>query len=721
MRPNNWSGGALALLLALPVVAVSPDRPAQTRPATRPGQTQPAEPRVPELRGLLSTPQNEMRLVAQRYELDRASLGRTYTLAISPTRRARLRQFHRDWLEALGRLDIARLGEDARGEHAKLKEAIEGESRRLEEEARAQAEIIPLAPFAGVVIELEESRRRVDPMDPQKAAGTLTALKKQIDQARTLLQAKPADNSSSVDKALAERAAEATTALRNTLKTWFAFYNEYDPMFTWWVGQTYKEADQALGDYATFLREKPLFMPPSESRGDVPAEVAIKPAGKSPPVPDLNELLALPQSEMRAIVQAYFGTRGGRRGGGDGRRSLSSLQYLKDWLAALQKLDFDALGREGQVDYLLLRNRIESDLRRRQLRDNPPPPLQRIADDSGITGRPIGREALIVELAAEMIPYTPDELIRIAEREFAWCEAELKKASREMGLGDDWKQAVERVKTMYVPPGKQPDLIRDLAWEAIEYVEQNDLVGVPQVARETWRMQMMPPQRQLVNPFFTGGEVISVSYPTAGMSYDAKLQSMRGNNIPFARATVFHELIPGHHLQQFMNSRYRSHRRPLGTSFWGEGWALYWEMLLYDRGFPKTPEHRVGMLFWRSHRCARIVFSLGFHTGKMSPAQCIDYLVQRVGHERDNATAEVRRSFGTGYGPLYQAAYMLGGLQFRELHKELVESGRMSDRQFHDAVLKESSMPVAMVRAVLSGQKLTRDWKADWKFYGANP
>ena len=51
------------------------------------------------------------------------------------------------------------------------------------------------------------------------------------------------------------------------------------------------------------------------------------------------------------------------------------------------------------------------------------------------------------------------------------------------------------------------------------------------------------------------------------------------------------------------------------------------------------------MLFWRMHRCARIIFSLSFHLGKMTPQECIDFLVDKVGHERDNATAEVRRSF----------------------------------------------------------------------------
>src|SRR5262249_47180404 len=156
----------------------------------------------------------------------------------------------------------------------------------------------------------------------------------------------------------------------------------------------------------------------------------------------------------------------------------------------------------------------------------------------GIEGLPIGRAAVLAELKGEMIPYSPEELLVIAQREYAWCEAELKRAAREMGLENDPSAAVEKVKQMHVEPGKQPQLIRDLAKEAIDFVSKHELVSVPPIASETWRMQMMTPERQLVNPFFTGGETISVSFPTSTMAHDAKLQSMRGNNIPFARATV---------------------------------------------------------------------------------------------------------------------------------------------------------------------------------------
>jgi uncharacterized protein (DUF885 family) len=341
-------------------------------------------------------------------------------------------------------------------------------------------------------------------------------------------------------------------------------------------------------------------------------------------------------------------------------------------------------------------------------------------DRDTIVGEPIGRDVLLADLQDALIPYTPEELIEIANKEFAWCDREMLKASREMGFGDDWKKAVERVKTLHVPPGRQPALIIDLAVEAVDFLEKHNLVTVPALARDTWRMEMMSPQRQRINPFFLGGPSIIVSYPTDSMSHEEKMMSMRGNNIHFSRATVFHELLPGHNLQGFMNQRYLPYRRQLfGTPFWGEGWALHWEMLLWDKGFHKSPEDRVGALFWRMHRCARIIFSLGFHLEKMTAPQAVEYLIERVGHERENAAAEVRRSFEATYSPLYQAAYMLGALQFRALHRELVGSGKMKDREFHDAILKLNSMPVELVRASLTRQPLNKDFTSTWKFYAS--
>lgn len=343
-------------------------------------------------------------------------------------------------------------------------------------------------------------------------------------------------------------------------------------------------------------------------------------------------------------------------------------------------------------------------------------------DGSNIGGKPIGRTELASQLLDEMIPYSPEELLRLAEQEFAWAEAELLKASREMGFGDDWRAAQEKVKNSYVPPGQQPETLIRLNQDALDFIQGHDLLTMPDLAHETWGMVMMSPEQQLVSPFFLGGRNILIAYPTHEMSHERKLMAMRGNNPYFARGIVQHELVPGHHLQYFMNSRYKPYRSAnFRTPFWTEGWTLYWELLLYDMGFPKTPEERIGMLFWRMHRCARITFSIKYHLGEWTPQQCIDYLVERVGHEPSTAHGEVKRSFEGNYGPLYQLAYLVGGLQVWSLKKELVDSGQMPIKEFHDRFMKENYMPIEMLRATLTDQDISRDFKSSWKFYNFLP
>jgi uncharacterized protein (DUF885 family) len=591
----------------------SAQRPTPTGPPTSAGSGDPGP--------------SEMRPILEYYVVDRGSLQRSYPVASSPARRERFRKFYSDALERIKTLDFDSMSQEGKVDYILFRNHLEHELRQLDIEATQLAQMSSLIPFAKTIIDLEEARRRMEPIDSAKAAATLTSLKAQVEDARKSLEAslKAADAAADairVKKTVAFRAVGATNNLRNNLRNWYTFYNGYDPVFSWWNEEPYKALDQTLAAYSSFLSERLVGL-----RTEATASTAPRPPGTPGP------------------------------------------------------------------------------------RVTP-----RAGDTSDIVGDPIGREALLSELQFEMIPYTPEELIAFAEKEFAWCENEMKKASRELGYGDDWKKTLEHVKNLYVEPGKQPEMIRDLALEAIKFMDENDLVTVPQLARDTWRMEMMTPERQLVSPFFLGGEVILVSFPTNTMSHEQKMMSMRGNNRHFARATVHHELIPGHHLQGFMTARYKPYRGMFSTPFWGEGWALYWELLLWDMNFAKTPENRIGMLFWHMHRCARIIFSLSFHLEKMTPQQSIDFLVERVGHERDNATAEVRRSFDGSYGPLYQIAYLLGGRQFYALHKELVGSRKMTNRAFHDWILKENRIPVEMVRALLTNQKLTRNFKSSWRF-----
>ena len=338
-----------------------------------------------------------------------------------------------------------------------------------------------------------------------------------------------------------------------------------------------------------------------------------------------------------------------------------------------------------------------------------------------LIGDPIGRDKLLADLAYECIPYTPEELVTIAEREFAWCESQMLLASREMGHGEDWRGALEEVKQASLPPGEQTHYVTGVALEAIQFLKDRELVTIPPLCEELWRLRMISAENQRIWPFaYYGGQHIGVAAPADRMEHDDKLQSMRGNNRHFTRIVVPHELIPGHHLQGYMARRERPYRGVFATPFFGEGWALYWEMTLWDKGFAQSPEDRVGMLFWRMHRCARIIVSLKFHLGEMTPQEMIDFLVDRVGHERFGATSEVRRYIGGEYSPLYQCAYMLGGMQLRALRRELVDTGVMTEMRFHDALLSYNSMPIELVRAGMLGMELSSDWSSSWRFAEPN-
>ncbi len=337
------------------------------------------------------------------------------------------------------------------------------------------------------------------------------------------------------------------------------------------------------------------------------------------------------------------------------------------------------------------------------------------ADPETLRADPIGDAAIAKALAAEGVDYSPAELMAAAEKELAWCQAEMDKAAREMGARD-WREALERVKQRHVSPGEQPGLVVELADEAVHFLEARNLITVPDGAKRDWRMTMLTPEYQLQAPFFLGGQDVWVAFPTDGMPHERKLNALRGNNRHFSRAVVHHELIPGHHLQHWYSQRYSQHRSGFDSPFWTEGWALYWELRLYDMGFAVSPEDRVGMLFWRSHRAARILFSLGVQSGRMTPDEAVALLVDRVGHEPENAKAEVRRSIAGDYGPLYQVAYLVGGWQFRALHEERVTRGGWSEREFHDRVMREGSMPIRHLRERLFDRVTGEAPREPWRF-----
>src|SRR5215203_2518971 len=343
---------------------------------------------VPNLVQIAGSTTSELAPVVNRLSADYRSITRRYDADDSAIQRRRMRDFYTSWQRRLREIDFDKLTQEGKVDYVLMNNEMKHELFLLGQRDKQIGETAELVPFAEKLLALQDTRRTLAGVNGQQAASILAQVTRQVDSLRALVEAGPAKPDTSaagraarpkpsmpkVSRTVANRAANDIDAIHRVTTNWYKYYDQYDPMFTWWTKDPYKKLDEAMTRYSRTIRER---------------VVGFK-------------------------------------------------------------------AREG----------------------NPS------ANDGPIIGNPIGAEGLKGDLEYEMIPYTPQELISIAEREYAFSLSEMKKASREMGFGDNWKQAMEKVKNTYVEPGKQPELIRDLARSAEAYFDAHDYVTIPQLARE---------------------------------------------------------------------------------------------------------------------------------------------------------------------------------------------------------------------------------------------
>ncbi len=208
---------------------------------------------------------SELRGAIERYEADRSSLLRTAPAPGSPKRDERIRDFTSGWLDRLGRLDFDRLGRDGQVDFLLFRNHLNHELRQIEIREQERAEWEPMVPFARPILDLEAARRELKPMDwaqgrrgPERPGqeDRRVAARRWSARAAGQDRAKAAGADRAERVRAANRALASVEGLRNTLRTWFAFYDGYDPVFSWWMQEPYKAADQALQAHAAFLRQR---------------------------------------------------------------------------------------------------------------------------------------------------------------------------------------------------------------------------------------------------------------------------------------------------------------------------------------------------------------------------------------------------------------------------------------------------------------------------------
>lgn len=177
--------------------------------------------------------------------------------------------------------------------------------------------------------------------------------------------------------------------------------------------------------------------------------------------------------------------------------------------------------------------------------------------------------------------------------------------------------------------------------------------------------------------------------------------------------TVYHEGVPGHHLQiaqaVYNRADLNSWRRLLaGTSGHAEGWALYAERLMAELGFLDDPADRLGMLDAQRMRAARVVLDIGVHLEKPKLAgsgswdfpYALDFMTRNMNMPKEFVRFEVHRYFGwPGQAP----SYKIGQRVWEMLRDEYLANhpGQYSLREFHRLALAQGGLGLDSLRIAL--------------------
>lgn len=156
--------------------------------------------------------------------------------------------------------------------------------------------------------------------------------------------------------------------------------------------------------------------------------------------------------------------------------------------------------------------------------------------------------------------------------------------------------------------------------------------------------------------------------------------------------TVYHEGVPGHHLQCGLavhnGAELNAWRRMNWNSGHGEGWALYAERLMADLGYLDDPADRLGMLDGQRMRAARVVLDIGVHLGKPKPDgsgpwtgdDAFAFFGQHVNMNASFVRFEVNRYLGwPGQAP----SYKVGQRIWEQLRDDYVAAHGPDLKEFH--------------------------------------
>jgi uncharacterized protein (DUF885 family) len=295
----------------------------------------------------------------------------------------------------------------------------------------------------------------------------------------------------------------------------------------------------------------------------------------------------------------------------------------------------------------------------------------------------------------------PEEIHEIGLREVERIRAEMAEVIRQVGFQGTFGAFLELLRS---DPRFYARTAEELLTRAAWIVKRMDgklpaLFG--RLPRQPYTVEPVPDH---IAPKYTAGRYVGA--PLGGTQpgrYWVNTYALDTRPLYNLEALSLHEAVPGHHLQIALAKEQEGlpeFRRHAYLSAFGEGWGLYSEWLGIEAGFYTDPYSNFGRLTYEMWRACRLVVDTGVHAKGWTRQQMIDYLASRTALSLHEVRTETDRYISW---PGQALAYKIGELKIRELRRRAEQAlgERFDVREFHDAVLRNGSVPLTVLEQTI--------------------
>lgn len=292
-----------------------------------------------------------------------------------------------------------------------------------------------------------------------------------------------------------------------------------------------------------------------------------------------------------------------------------------------------------------------------------------------------------------------DEIHRIGLREVVRIQAEMTGIIKKVGFDGSFAEFLEFLRTDPRFYAATPEaLLKEAAWIA-KRMDGKLPALFKTLPRLPYTVEPVPDH---LAPKYTAGRYVDAPFgSTQPGRYWVNTYALDTRPLYNLEALTLHEAVPGHHFQIALNQEIENipeFRRHSYLSAFGEGWGLYSEWLGLEAGFYTDPYSDFGRLTYEMWRACRLVVDTGVHAMGWSRERMLEYLEARTALSHHEIRTEVDRYISW---PAQALAYKIGQLKILELRRraEAALGGRFDVREFHDAVLRNGSVPLTVLEA----------------------